>query len=53
MKYYSTWQAAFVEFIEKFGHNYPDSYNLSVEFELHLRKNKLGTYFIYWGEEKT
>ena len=51
MKYYSTWQAAFIEFIERYGSNYEDSYNLSVEFELHLKQNKNGAYFIIW--EKT
>lgn len=50
MKYYKTWQEAFIEFIERFGHNYEDSYNLSVEFELHLNKNKRGVYYIVWDK---
>lgn len=48
MKYYSTWQEAFIEFIKRFGQNYLDSYNLAMEFETHLNRNKKGVYYIVW-----
>ena len=46
MKYYSEWQDALLDFIKYYGHNYPDSYNLMVEFEEHLKQNKLGAYYM-------
>lgn len=48
MKYYSTWQQALSEFIQRYGHNYEDGYNLVVEFENKLQKNVHGVYFIIW-----
>ncbi len=45
-QYYNHWQDAFVVFIEQYGHNYQDSYNLAVEFEMHLRKNRLGCFYL-------
>jgi hypothetical protein len=45
MKYYKTWQEAFISFTERYGHNFDDSYNLAAEFEEHLYKNKNGTYY--------
>ena len=39
MKLYSSWQEAFIVFIAQFGHNYKDSYNLAVEFEMHFKQN--------------
>ena len=47
MTYYKTWQEALLDFIKIYGHNYADSYNLMVEFESYLNKNKRGTWFIY------
>jgi hypothetical protein len=52
MKAYTTWQEALVRFIELYGHNYKDSYNLTAEFEQHLTKNRLGVYFLRTGELK-
>ena len=49
MNTYSTWQEVFIQFIEQFGHNYKDSYNLAVEFEAHLRQNRLGRYYLIEG----
>lgn len=46
MTYYSEWQLALIDFITLYGHNYKDAYNLTVEFELHLKRNKHGAYFI-------
>lgn len=46
IKYYSSWQEALLEFISKYGQNYKDPYNLVTEFELQLKKNIKGTYFI-------
>lgn len=46
MTYYSNWQEALMDFTRHFGHNYTDSYNLMVEFELLLHRNKNGTYFM-------
>ena len=43
---YRTWQEAFMQFIRKYGHNYEDSYNMAVEFEMHLRQNRLGVYYL-------
>lgn len=50
MKYYKTWQEAFIDFIERFGHNYEESYTLTAEFEEKLNKNNKGVYYIYFGE---
>ncbi len=47
--YYSSWQEAFKDFITKYGHNYKDPYNLMIEFELQLKRNIKGTYFIDEG----
>lgn len=47
MKYYSTWQEALLDFVELFGHNYEDSYNLMAEFEEKLNQNIKGVYFMY------
>lgn len=52
MKYYSTWQEAFIDFINKHGSEYEDSYNLAVEFEQQLHKNVKGVYFMYEGDSK-
>lgn len=52
MKYYSTWQEALSDFVERFGHNYADSYNLVAEFEEMLNKNIKGVYYIYFGDTK-
>jgi hypothetical protein len=52
MKYYKTWQEAFIEFVKLFGHQYSDSYNLAAEFEEKLGKNIKGVYFMYIGENK-
>lgn len=46
MKYYKTWQEAFLEFISLYGHNYKDSYNLAAEFEQHLQKNNKNVYYL-------
>lgn len=46
MKYYSEWQDALCDFIEHYGHNYKDAYNLMMEFEQVLRRNTNGTYFM-------
>lgn len=52
MKYYKTWQEAFKDFIDHFGHNYEDAYNLVSEFEQQLNRNVKGVYFMYFGESK-
>lgn len=53
MKYYKTWQEALLDFVERFGHNYEDSYNLMAEFEEKLNQNIKGVYFMYgMGEVK-
>lgn len=46
MRYYSSWQAAFMDFIELFGREFPNSYTLAEEFELHLQQNINGAYFM-------
>ncbi len=46
MTYYSRWQDALMDFIEYYGHNYKDGYNLIVEFEQHLKRNVKGVYFM-------
>lgn len=46
MTYYKSWQEAFVAFINKYGDNYKDTYNLSAEFEQQLRQNRCGTYYL-------
>lgn len=46
MKYYKSWQEALVEFINIYGHNYKDGYNLLMEFEASLNQNVRGAYFI-------
>lgn len=46
MKYYSTWQDAFIDFIKQYGHNYAVSWNLAEEFEQQLGKNRHGKYFL-------
>lgn len=46
MTYYATWQQAFIEFISTYGHNYTDSYNMAVEFEQILHRNKRGVYYL-------
>lgn len=50
MKYYSNWQSALIDFVKLFGHNYIDSYPLMEDFELRLKQNIKGTYFIYFSE---
>ncbi len=52
MKYYSSWQEALVEFIDQYGHNYEDGYNLVAEFEQELQQNANGAYFMYKGVSK-
>lgn len=52
MKYYKTWQDAFKDFLELYGHNYADSYNLAAEFEEHLDKNIKGVWFLRIGDLK-
>ncbi len=49
MTTFRTWQEAYMQFIRLFGHNYTDSYNMNVEFEAHLRRNRLGRYFLKQG----
>ncbi len=51
MKYYTTWQEAFKDFIDRFGHNYEDSYNLAAEFEENLCRNIKGVWYIYLGDK--
>jgi hypothetical protein len=48
MKYYSTWQEAFMDYIRHFGHNYEEGniYALYSEFEYNLGKNSKGVYFL-------
>lgn len=53
MKYYKTWQEAFIDFINHFGHNYKDSYNLAAEFEEKLGQNIKGVYFMYIPKRET
>lgn len=48
MTYYSTWQEAMLDFIRLYGQDYEDSYNLAVEFEQHLKRNRMGAWFIKW-----
>lgn len=52
MKYYTSWQEALQEFIATYGHNFEDPYNLIVEFELDLKQNVNGAYFITGGDLK-
>ena len=52
MKYYSKWQDALIDFIQQYGENYKNSYNLIEEFEQELCRNVNGVYFIYTGEKK-
>lgn len=52
MKYYKTWQEAFLEFVTRFGSDYEDSYTLSTDFEERLGKNIKGVWYIYFGEDK-
>lgn len=52
MKYYKTWQEALSDFIDRFGHNYADSYNLVAEFEEKLGRNIKGVWFMYFGDDK-
>lgn len=52
MKYYSTWQEALLDFIERYGHNYQDSYNLTAEFEQKVKQNAKGVWYMYLGEKK-
>ncbi len=51
MKYYRTWQEAFIDYIKLRGHEYVDSYNLSAEFEEALGRNIKGVWFLL-GEQK-
>ena len=44
--YYKTWQETFIVFIQHYGHNYKDSYNLVAEFEAHLGCNRKGLYYL-------
>ena len=46
MTYYSTWQEALAEFITKYGHNYKDAYNLATEFEMHIKQNIKGSWYM-------
>jgi hypothetical protein len=46
MKYYKTWQEAFIDFIKRSGNEFDDSYNLTAEFEYKLGRNVRGTYYI-------
>lgn len=46
MKYYANWQDALISFITKYGHNYTDAYNLTVEFEQQLKQNIKGAYYM-------
>lgn len=46
MKYYSNWQDALLDFVTQYGHNYEDAYNLIAEFELHLKQNIKGVYYM-------
>lgn len=51
MVYYSTWQAALLDFTNRYGHNFETPYGLLMEFEEHLNQNRKGTYFIYYPME--
>lgn len=46
MKYYKTWQEALTDFITKYGQNYEQVYSLMAEFELILRRNIKGAYYL-------
>ena len=46
VKYYKSWQSALTDWIELYGHEFGDPYNLIVEFELHLKQNIRGTYYL-------
>lgn len=46
MKYYKTWQLAFMDFIREHGDEFQDSYNLSVEFESVLRQNRAKAFYM-------
>ena len=52
MKYYKSWQAALTDWIELYGHEFGDPYNLIVEFELHLKQNIRGTYYLLLSCER-
>ena len=47
MTYYSNWQAALIDFIKHYGHNFTETYTLLEEFEATLQQNINGTYFMY------
>jgi hypothetical protein len=51
MKYFSSWQEAYKWFVNRYVDNYEDSYNLSAEFELQLKQNSRGAYFIHTGDD--
>lgn len=51
MKPFSSWQEALIEFINVYGHNYQNGYNLIEEFEHMLMQNRVGTYFIELTKE--
>ena len=46
MTYYKSWQDAFRDFLDTFGDNYLDAYNLTCEFESKLGQNSKGSYFL-------
>lgn len=52
MRYYKTWQEAFMDFIARYGHNYCDSYNLASEFEQQVSRNAKGIWYLYLGNSK-
>ncbi len=52
MNYYSSWQEALMDFIRQNGKEYKDVselYALMVEFELKLKINARGAYYIRGG----
>ena len=52
MKYYTSWQAALMDYIEAYGDQYEDSYIMLADFEAHLNQNANGAYFVYTGDLK-
>lgn len=46
MTYYKSWQEALQDFIAKYGHNFEDPYNLTMEFEIQLKRNIKGAYYM-------
>jgi hypothetical protein len=51
MRYYSTWQEALQDFIERFGSGFDTSFELIQEFEQKLGRNVRGAWFMYIGDK--